>query len=185
MAQLLGTVGEVSRGWGLKERLEGASRIGRAYTECLACTVEASRRALIMAGAAYTEERKIVLNADLLGLGREADRNSTLLHECAHIIANLRYGWNCRHGCRWSRVMALLGEPPEIAHELDYLSRKAKAIVTWVCEACGEEYHYVRMPRRRIEDCYCHTCGPERGRLRIAGDGGSPAPSLAVQLDLF
>ena len=81
--------------------------------------------------------------------------------------------------------MALLGEPPEIAHELDYLSRKAKAIVTWVCEACGEEYHYVRMPRRRIEDCYCHQCGPERGRLRIAGDGGSPAPSLAVQLELF
>jgi SprT protein len=162
----------------LEPRLRRASRIGRAFGECLDCVVLVSRRAKIQAGAAHTKERRIIVNAALLVPGREADRDATFLHECAHIVADLRYGANCRHDWRWRRVMKLFGEPPEVCHSLPYISPGAHAVVTWVCHNCGGEYHFVRPPRRRIEECYCRPCGPHLGRLRIVGDlypaGGAP-----------
>lgn len=198
MPRVLGTVQQVATAWGLIGKLSRARRIGGAYRACLKSTVEVSRRAKTQAGIAYTDERRIVLNAALLQEGREADRDATFLHECAHIIANLRYGWNCRHGARWRRIMALLDEPPEVSHNLAYLSREAMAVVTWVCGACGEVYHFVRQPRRRIQDCYCTVCGPTLGVLyQKAREASVPAhairrlrPARALtarpaQIDLF
>jgi SprT protein len=127
--------------------------------------VEISRRGKTVAGKAYTRERRIVLNTALFLPGREADRNSTFLHECAHVIADIRYGRDCGHGWRWRRVMDLMGEPPDTRHEFSYLSPKTHAVVTWVCRNCGEEYYYVRRPRRRIEESCCSRCGPHRGEL--------------------
>jgi SprT protein len=164
---LLGTVAEVAKAWGLGEQLGRAAGLGEAFEECLKCRVEASRRAKVQAGVAYPKERRIVLNAQLLVPGREADRDATLLHECAHVIADLSYGRNCRHSWRWRQVIEMLGEPPEVCHRLDYLSRQAHAVVTWICTGCGEEYHFVRTPKRRIKQCYCRLCGPEDGRLRV------------------
>jgi len=96
------------------------------------------------------------------------DRNSTFLHECAHILADLRFGRNCRHDKRWEQTMEMLGEPPNVRHRIDYISAKAHAVETWECGNCGEEYHFVRPPRRTVKDCYCRPCGPRRGQLRIA-----------------
>lgn len=132
---------------------------------CLASTVEVSGRAKTQAGIAYTDERRIVLNSRLLLPGRESDRDATLLHECAHILANIHYRRNCRHNQHWRGVMRTLGEPPEVSHEIEYLSRKTHAVATWVCSQCGYAYHFVRRPRRRIDECYCRSCGPKRGRL--------------------
>ncbi len=170
MTNVLGTVAEVAKAWNLDERLECVSRIGRAYGECLRSAVEVTRRARTLAGIAYTDERRIVLNAQLLVPGREEHRDSTFLHECAHMVANVRYGCNCRHDWRWRRIMDMLGEPPEVSHTLDFLSRELHAVVTWICTACGEDYHFVRRPRRRIQDCYCRACGPDRGRLVVAAN---------------
>jgi predicted SprT family Zn-dependent metalloprotease len=172
----LGTVGELAEAWGLRERFERALQAAysdkqrvltaRAVREALDCAVEISQRAKTLAGAAYTEQRRIVLNAQLLRAGREPDRDSTFLHECAHILADLTHGKACRHGRPWRDVMSLLGEPAEVGHRLDYLSRKASARISWVCVACGRKHYFVRKPRRRIEDCYCRRCGPNDGRLR-------------------
>jgi SprT protein len=134
--------------------------------EAFACVVEISQRAKTLAGAAYTEQRRIVLNAQLLHAGRERDRNSTFLHECAHVLADLSHGKACRHGRPWREIMSLLGEPAEVGHRLEYLSRKAHARISWVCVACGRKHYFVRKPRRRIEDCYCRRCGPDDGKLR-------------------
>ncbi len=183
--RILGTVDHVARAWGLEGRLAGAATIGYAYGECVRCTVETTRRAKVLAGAAHTEERRIVLNAELLRRGREASRNATLLHECAHVLADLRYRADCRHDRRWKRVMAMLGEPPEISHRLDFLSHEFHAVVSWICVGCGEEFHYVRPPRRPIEVCYCPRCGPEAGRLRNAEIPRRRKGSRAVQLRLF
>jgi predicted SprT family Zn-dependent metalloprotease len=163
----LGSVADVAAAWNLTARLARAATIGGAYGECLECTVEVSNRAKVQAGVAYTEERRIVLNAKLLEAGREADRDATLLHECAHILANRRYRARCNHDHRWKRVMEMLGEPPRASHRLDYLSREAHAVVAWVCRNCGEAYHFVRPPRRRVVDCYCRHCGPRTGRLDV------------------
>ncbi len=165
---MLGTVAQVAKAWGLDERLACAAGLGGAFEACLKSTVKVSRRAKVQAGVAYPKERRIVLNARLLAPGREADRDATLLHECAHIIADLRYGRNCRHNWRWRQVMQMLGEPPEVSHRLDYLSRRAHAAVTWICTGCGEQYHFVHAPRRRIKECYCRLCGPQYGRLAVA-----------------
>ena len=164
---MLGTVADVAARWGVAERLAEASSLGTAYETCLACSVAASPRSKVQAGSANTELRRITLNRALLEPGREADRNATLLHECAHILADLAHRRNCRHGKRWKQVMALLGEEPSVNHDLAYLSPKLHARITWICKACGEEYHYIRKPRRRPQDCYCVRCGPRRGRLRV------------------
>ncbi|MFQ5783353.1 MAG: SprT-like domain-containing protein [Alphaproteobacteria bacterium] len=177
MARILGSVALVAAAWGLDGRLARARRIGSGYGECLACTVGISRRGKTLAGKALTPERRIVINSALLIAGREADRDATFLHECAHVIADIRYRAFCRHDWRWRRVMALLGEPARAHHDIACLSPRAHAVVTWVCAHCGEEFHYVRAPRRRIEDCCCRACGPRLGRLYVKED--RPVPRAA------
>lgn len=167
MSKIIGTVAEVAVAWGLEARLLNVSRLGYAYVECLRSSVEASDRSKIQAGAAYTRERRIVLNSALLLRGRERDRNATFLHECAHILADLKHGRNCRHDKRWEQMMDELGEDPVVRHRIDYISAQAHAVVTWLCDNCGERYYFVRPPKRRIQDCYCRPCGPRRGQLRL------------------
>lgn len=177
MAETLGTVSELARSWRIGRRLGRASIYGRAHERCLDCTVEVSDRAKTIAGTAFTRDKRIVLNARLFRPGREADRNATLLHECAHIIANYHKRRDCGHGAGWREVMETLGEPADRCHIIRYLSPKAHAIVTWLCEGCGEEYHFVRRPRRRPEHCWCATCGPRHGRLALhweAAETGRP-----------
>jgi len=168
--EVLGTVAELAASWRVKGRLLKAASLGYAYSECLRTTVEASRRAKIQAGAAYTGERRIVLNGALMRAGRERDRNATFLHECAHILADLKWGRNCGHDWRWEQMMELLGEDPVVRHQIDYISARAHAVVTWACGNCGERYYFVRPPRRKIRDCYCRPCGPRRGQLRIEAE---------------
>lgn len=179
MAKELGTVAALAAAWGLRARLDAARRIGRGYDECLACRVEISRRAKTVAGKAYAAERRIMLNARLLLPGREADRDATFLHECAHIIADIRYQAHCRHDGRWRRIMDLLGEPARVSHDIAYLSPRAHAVVVWACAQCGERFHYARAPRRRLADCYCRRCGPRLGRLFVVGDRDRAAPVAA------
>lgn len=176
VAKVIGTVAECAAAWGLADRLGAARRLGRAWAVCLACRVEISRRARTLAGKAHTAERRIVLNARLLVPGRERDRDATFLHECAHVLADVRYRAHCRHDWRWRRVMALLGEPARVSHDIAYLSPKAHAVVVWACVHCGERFYYVRPPRRRIEDCYCRRCGPRHGRLVALDATGETRP---------
>jgi len=162
---LLGRVEEVAARWGLSERLERASHLGAAFEACLDCRVETSARGKLYAGKAYVGERLIVLHRELMPAGRESDRDSTFLHECAHVLADLHYRKSCKHGPLWRATMVMLGELPSVHHEIPYLSRGAHAAVVWRCVACGELYHFVRKPRRRIQDCRCSVCGDEKGRL--------------------
>lgn len=165
--RLLGSVRELAADWGLTERLQQAAALGPAFRDMLDCGVEISRRAKTLAGAAYSDERRIVLNVALLKKGRESDRDATFLHECAHILADLFHGRPCKHSEAWREMMKLLGEKPAVRHDLSYLSRAAHAVVTWQCENCDDEYHFVRRPRRRTSSCYCRTCGPKLGLLRV------------------
>lgn len=162
----IGTVRETAKRWGLAARLSRAAEFEPAFREMLDCMVVASRRARTLAGAAYANERRIVLNARLLEQGRESDRDSTFIHECAHVLADLAHNRPCRHGARWREMMRLLGEVPNVRHRIPYLSREANAKFIWRCISCAQAYHYVRRPRRRITDCYCADCGPRKGRLR-------------------
>jgi predicted SprT family Zn-dependent metalloprotease len=161
----LGRVEEVVARWGLAERLARARHFGAAYEACLACRVETSARGKLHAGKAYITDRRIVLHRELMPEGRESDRDSTFLHECAHILADLHYGKPCKHGPLWRATMVMLGELPTVHHDIPYLSRNAHAAIVWRCVTCGELYHFVRKPRRRIQDCRCSTCGQEAGRL--------------------
>jgi SprT protein len=173
-ADELGTVGDLARAWRLEGRLRRAMIYGGALERCMDCTVEVSDRAKTVAGSAFTSERRIVLNAALFKPGREPDRNATFLHECAHIIANLHKRRDCGHGPGWRSVMDALGESADRCHSIRYLSPKAHAIVTWLCRGCGQEYHFVRRPRRRPENCWCAKCGPRQGRLALHWEAAPP-----------
>lgn len=156
---------DLAQAWGLAGRLEQAAHMGAAYHDCLDSTVEADGRAAVLAGKAWPGDKRIVLHAELLKDGRETDRDSTFLHECAHILADRRYGRPCKHGALWRATIVTLGELPVTHHDIPYLSRAAHARVIWSCTACGETYPFVRKPRRRIRDCYCRHCGPRKGIL--------------------
>lgn len=168
MGRVLGSVADLAARWDLVPRLANLAILGEAYDACLESCVETSTRSRTQAGAAYPTERRIVLNAMLLHDGREADRDATLLHECAHIVADTRHGRSCGHNERWRRVMYLMGEPPATCHTIDYLSREAHAVAVWTCTNCGQQQHFVRRPRRRASLCYCIACGPQFGRLRAS-----------------
>ena len=176
MGRILGSVAEVAARWELTPRLANLAILGDAYDACLQSRVETSTRARTQAGAAYPTERRIILNALLLHDGREADRDATLLHECAHIVADTRHGRSCGHNERWRRVMFMMGEPPAACHNIDYLSREAHAVAVWICANCGQKQHFVRPPRRRPSMYYCIACGPEFGRLRAAAARPGTAP---------
>ncbi|MEL0143911.1 MAG: SprT-like domain-containing protein [Alphaproteobacteria bacterium] len=162
----IGTVHEIAERWGLSGRLSRAAKFDLAFREMLDCAVVVSRRARTLAGAAYTAERRIVLNAVLLEQGCEKDRDATFIHECAHVLADLAHNRSCRHGARWREMMRLMGEVPNVRHRIPYLSREAHAKIIWRCAECERAYPYVRRPRRKIVDCYCADCGRENGRLR-------------------
>jgi SprT protein len=162
----IGTVREIAERWGLASRLSRAADLDPAFRDLLDCAVVISRRARTLAGAAYAAERRIVLNARLLERGCEPDRDATFLHECAHVLADLFHERPCRHNDRWREIMRMLGEVPNVRHKIPYLSREANAKIIWRCVACRQAYHYVRRPRRRIEHCYCASCGPRDGWLR-------------------
>ena len=136
MARILGNVSELAERWGLIARLRNLAPLGDAYDVCLGCRVEASARSRTQAGAAYPRQNRIVLNDRLLADGRESDRDATFLHECAHVVADVRHGLSCGHNGRWQRVMYLLGEPPEVCHDIEYLSRRAHAVAIWTCTNC-------------------------------------------------
>ncbi len=161
----LGKVADVACDWGVSERLARATYLGQAYADCLDSMVEADGRAAVLAGKAWPADKRIVLHAELLKDGRENERNATFLHECAHVLADRKYGRACKHGPLWRATIVLLGELPTAHHEIPYLSRAAHAAVIWVCTGCGETYPFVRKPRRRIRDCYCRHCGEIKGLL--------------------
>ncbi|MSP67490.1 MAG: M48 family peptidase [Alphaproteobacteria bacterium] len=163
---VIGSVAELLQAWWLWERFYRVSEPRRGVAACLAASVALSSRARTMAGVAYPHRRRIVLNAALLLEGRGADRNSTFLHECAHIVADIGFGRSCGHGPEWQRVMHALGEAPDRCHDIAYLSAAATAQIVWRCVCCDEPYYFVRRPQRRIRDCWCRYCGPLRGRLR-------------------
>ena len=170
----IGLVGELAEKWKLLGYLEFAIVLGEPYQELLECTVNISKRAKTRAGIAYISDRKIVLNAALLKPGREKDRDDTFLHECAHILADLYHGYPCKHGKLWKEMMELLSQKPETRHNLTYLSREAHAVTIWKCTRCNQKYHFVRRPRRKINNSYCRYCGPKLGVLKsipITKDG--------------
>ena len=170
----LGLVKELADEWNLFSYLKFAIVLGLPYQELLECKVNISRRAKTLAGIAYISDRRIVLNSALLRPGREKDRDETFLHECAHILADLHHGYPCKHGKIWKEMMELLGQKPEARHNLPYLSREAHAVAIWKCRRCNQKYHFVRRPRRKLNNSYCRYCGPKLGILMsipITNDG--------------
>ena len=170
----LGLVRELASKWNLFCYLEFADVLGMPYQELLDCRVNISKRAKTRAGIAYVRDRRIVLNSALLKPGREKDRDDTFVHECAHVLADLHHGYSCKHGKLWKEMMELLGQRPEIRHNLSYLSRETHAVVIWKCRRCNQKYHFVRRPRRKLNNSYCRYCGPKLGVLKsipITKDG--------------
>jgi predicted SprT family Zn-dependent metalloprotease len=91
-----------------------------------------------------------------------AERDNTVAHEVAHVIAGLKYGENCGHDWRWRRTMQALGYTPTRCHTVDRegiqarrAEKRARTGVHVPC-ACGTT---VRLSTRMANKCIRNRSG--------------------------
>ncbi|MEE8608978.1 MAG: SprT-like domain-containing protein [Nitrospiraceae bacterium] len=106
------------------------------------------------------------------------DFKMTFLHEVAHALDHMIYGFSSHHGLNWQRIMVALGRKPircgghskEVNDILDTArneKRKHKKILeTWICDKCDLEEHVFKK-RKHPANMYRHTkCG---GTFQVKG----------------
>lgn len=93
------------------------------------------------AGLTRYSQRLLELNHRLLKPGREKERNETLLHELAHVLAYRLYRHH-GHGEPWQDIMRRLGiSDPYRYHEYSFLRSSYKKHYIYECKDCGFQSH--------------------------------------------
>lgn len=127
-----------------------------------------NRRATTRHGQTRYLDREVELHVHLLGEGNEDARNQTLLHEIAHIVADLIWDRGCirAHGKEWKRVMHAFGANPERtsshASMMEFQLKKANYI--YACERCGHDFPAQRKKKYAPSNYVHKRCG---GRLYL------------------
>tara|TARA_R100000951_G_scaffold101420_1_gene92948 strand:- start:27769 stop:28275 length:507 start_codon:yes stop_codon:yes gene_type:complete len=87
----------------------------------------------------------------------------TYLHELAHIVQRVRYGWGRNiksHGVEWQRIMRGLGINPDRTHKMDVSAYKNKT--TRIAYKCGCQVHNITKQRHnkilRGASYSCKSC---------------------------
>lgn len=130
---------------------------------CLWRMATISKTAYI-AGRCCPSKKVIQLHNELLKPGREDDRDTTLLHEIAHLLVDFFWGRilsrkPSAHGKEWKYVTKLIGGTPARCHKFEYFNelKKAKANHKYVCMDCGWECFTTRklknIDRRHHKGC--------------------------------
>lgn len=118
----------------------------------------------------------------LLKPEHKENRNKTILHEVAHAVNPLIYGYNDKHGRNWKRIMIAFGCEPkrtctlEVSKELQSLRQK-KAKLVYACQSCEHEFPVQRKKKHPAHIYYHKRCG---GRLYLKIDANkhiNPNPS--------
>lgn len=82
----------------------------------------------------------------------------TMLHEFAHVIANVRHGSNQRHNANWKAVCLELGIEPS-ARSAPHRGAKCPPRHAVGCRGCGVEYWITAYRARRLSRQRCVCCG--------------------------
>jgi SprT protein len=139
-------------------------------------TIDVTIRGAV-AGKAYKYTNHIELNYELINNGYFKEiSEETLYHELAHLITNYLENTNqlnnydkCGnkiknkpHGKEWKYVMTIIGEKPEVKHNMEVKKKKY-----WRIEyECGCQTHLITKNKhekilRKMTILTCRTCNKE------------------------
>lgn len=102
----------------------------------------------------------IAFNVSLYERVDAAERKRNILHELAHILANIKLGKRAKHGPHWKAMMRSLGENPQRCHKNDTsdLKRKQQRYKMWCPDRCGWSFTFAKARRtRRINQLRKHN----------------------------
>ena len=93
----------------------------------------------------------IAFNIPLYERVDAAERKRNILHELAHILANLKAGKPQGHKRGWKAMMYSLGEEPQRCHNNDTsgLKRQQQRYKMWCPERCGWSFTFAAARRTR------------------------------------
>jgi predicted SprT family Zn-dependent metalloprotease len=102
-----------------------------------------NRRFKTCAGLTRYSQRVIDLHPELLETGREKERDETMLHEVAHVIAYYLFREH-GHGDEWRQIMESMGHPAiERCHHYEFLEGRDRRYI-YECKDCGTRIHRTR-----------------------------------------
>lgn len=109
----------------------------------------------------------IKLSMDLWARAGIEQRTETIIHEAAHILANLRNKSQCGHDSRWRQVMAELGYPnASRCHEVDTEGLRRRQTRYRLLCPCGKMHTITSRWRTKAMRTYgpgstwkCNICG--------------------------
>lgn len=102
-----------------------------------------NRRFKTCAGLTRYSARIIDLHPELLEVGREKERNETMLHEIAHVLSYFLFREH-GHGEIWRQMMESMGHPyVERCHHYEFLEGRDRRYI-YECKDCGARIHRTR-----------------------------------------
>ena len=117
-----------------------------------------SNRFLSRLGDANNTSKMLRFSAVLWKKATDADKENTVKHECAHLIAWEKFGKVPSHGKEWASVMIRAGQEPTRCHSI----QTAKKTVDVICTGCKQ---IIKMGVRRAakmkqgQNYLCRGCG--------------------------
>lgn len=105
---------------------------------------------------------KIQLSADLVARGTEESVMAVLKHEVAHVIANIRTGYDCGHDSTFKAVCREIGcINDQTRTHVEYKTIEGGFKYEVICPSCGVVARYNRACKtvQCIEHYRCGNCG--------------------------
>jgi predicted SprT family Zn-dependent metalloprotease len=125
--------------------------------------VELNNRMRSVAGRALYSSSKIKINYRL-HLKNYKELKATYIHELAHILTDSTYSRkNCKpHGKEWQEIMRIMGEAPEVTHNMDTSHLKAQTVkFNYTCP-CNTSHFIGKIKHNRImsgrRNYICRLC---------------------------
>jgi predicted SprT family Zn-dependent metalloprotease len=142
----------------LQEVKEKAEKVFKEEFPLIPFTTDLRGR---VAGA-YRSGKKKYLRFNLeCFLLNQSNYDSTIIHEFAHYVTEVRYGRGHGHDGQWKYVMRMLGESPEVYHDLKVRAvRKVKRNNVYFCDC--REHKVSDLIHRRMQagqKRHCTRCG--------------------------
>ena len=134
-------------------------------------TVRWNSRMRTTAGLANYQHSLVTLNPKLAQF--DAEINTTLRHELAHLLAHHRAGRRriAPHGAEWKQACRDLGLPDEKrCHDLPLPRRKVAPKHIYQCPGCRIDIHRVKPFRRKVAClacCRAHSRGRYDDKFRL------------------
>lgn len=155
---------------GLRKMLKDDGRIERAENYLHSYRMVVNRRFKTCAGLTRYHSRLIDLNPALLEPGREEERNETILHEIAHVLAYAAFRHH-GHSEEWRDLLAYIGaKTTDRCHQYRFLRGRERRYA-YECKDCDYRLLRTRPIHKpgKLHHWYHPACKekPNKGRFEF------------------